>query len=127
MLPNVLLHNQEGKRFVDISTSSGTGALAKGHGVAFADLENSGDEDIFILMGGPSPAIVMTAASSRILADMEMTGSHFALSAPGQIARQSALESRLRLKIHSTEPEPSAGLLEAADPLAHPHSNSTSG
>ncbi len=54
-LPNVLLHNQEGKRFVDISTSSGTGALAKGHGVAFADLENSGDEDIFILMGGPSP------------------------------------------------------------------------
>lgn len=53
LIPNVLLHNQEGKRFVDVSASSGTGALAKGHGVAFGDLNNDGDEDIFVVMGGP--------------------------------------------------------------------------
>jgi hypothetical protein len=53
LMPNVLLHNQEGKRFVDITTSSGTGAMAKGHGIAFADLNNDGDEDIFVVMGGP--------------------------------------------------------------------------
>jgi tetratricopeptide (TPR) repeat protein len=63
VMPNVLLHNSPdnsphnpgGRRFTDITTSSGTGALAKGHGVAFADLNNDGDEDIFIVMGGPSP------------------------------------------------------------------------
>ena len=52
LLPNVLLHNQQGKRFADISASSGTGALAKGHGVAFADFNNDGDEDLFVEMGG---------------------------------------------------------------------------
>ncbi len=55
LLPNVLLHNQGGKRFTDITASSGTGALAKGHGVAFADLNNDGDQDLFVVMGGPQP------------------------------------------------------------------------
>jgi tetratricopeptide (TPR) repeat protein len=52
ILPNVLLHNKEGKRFVDISASSGAGAIAKGHGIAFADLGNNGNEDIVANMGG---------------------------------------------------------------------------
>ncbi len=55
LIPNVLFHNDGGKRFVDISASSGTGALAKGHGVAFGDLNNDGDEDLFVVMGGPQP------------------------------------------------------------------------
>ena len=55
LLPNVLLRNQDGKHFVDISTSSGTGALAKGHGIAFADLRNSGEVDIFANLGGAEP------------------------------------------------------------------------
>ena len=55
MLPNVLLHNQGGKRFVDITASSGTGELHKGHGVAFADIDNDGDEDILTVIGGATP------------------------------------------------------------------------
>lgn len=55
LMPNVLLHNQDGKHFTDITASSGTGALAKGHGVAFGDLNNDGDEDLFVVMGGPQP------------------------------------------------------------------------
>ena len=53
LLPNRLYRNEEGKRFVDITTSSGTGAISKGHGVAFADLANNGNEDLLIVMGGP--------------------------------------------------------------------------
>jgi hypothetical protein len=55
LVPNVLLHNKEGKSFVDITASSGTGELHKGHGVAFVDIDNDGDEDILTVIGGAAP------------------------------------------------------------------------
>jgi hypothetical protein len=55
MTPHVLLRNKDGKAFVDITASSGTGELHKGHGVAFADIDNDGDEDILTLTGGAIP------------------------------------------------------------------------
>ncbi|HXZ80716.1 MAG TPA: FG-GAP-like repeat-containing protein [Terriglobales bacterium] len=55
ILPNVLFHNQGGKKFMDVTASSGTGELHKGHGVAFADLDNDGDEDIVAEIGGAVP------------------------------------------------------------------------
>ena len=55
LLPNVLLRNREGKSFVDVTASSGTGELHKGHGIAFADLDNDGDEEIIAEIGGATP------------------------------------------------------------------------
>jgi hypothetical protein len=40
---------------VDITASSGTGELHKGHGVAFVDLDNDGDEEIVAEIGGATP------------------------------------------------------------------------
>jgi hypothetical protein len=56
LLPHVLLRNNEGKSFVDITQSSGTGELHKGHGIAFADLSRRGSEDIVAEIGGAVPA-----------------------------------------------------------------------
>ena len=55
LVPNVLLRNKEGKSFVDVTASSGTGELHKGHGVAFADIDYDGDEDIITSIGGAQP------------------------------------------------------------------------
>jgi tetratricopeptide (TPR) repeat protein len=55
LLPNVLLRNKEGKSFVDVTASSGTGELHKGHAIAFADLDNDGDEEIVAEVGGATP------------------------------------------------------------------------
>ena len=56
LLPHVLFRNNEGKSFVDITESSGTGELHKGHGIAFADLRRRGSEDIVAQIGGAVPA-----------------------------------------------------------------------
>jgi hypothetical protein len=53
LVPNRLFKNIGGKHFADVTNSSRLGNLQKGHGVAFADLDNDGDQDIFIEVGGP--------------------------------------------------------------------------
>ena len=55
LLPNVLLRNRGGTSFVDVTASSGTGEVHKGHGVAFADLDGDGDEEILEEIGGAVP------------------------------------------------------------------------
>jgi hypothetical protein len=40
---------------VSVTASSGTGELHKGHGIAFADLDRDGDEDIVAEIGGAVP------------------------------------------------------------------------
>ncbi len=49
---NRMFKNVEGKRFADITASSGTGHLQKGHAVACGDWDSDGNIDIFIEMGG---------------------------------------------------------------------------
>jgi tetratricopeptide (TPR) repeat protein len=55
LVPNVLLHNRGGQSFTDVTASSGTGELHKGHGIAFADLDDDGDEEILEELGGSTP------------------------------------------------------------------------
>jgi hypothetical protein len=56
MMPHVLLRNEEGKKFSDVTTVAGMGELHKGHGVAFADLARTGHEDILAGLGGAVPS-----------------------------------------------------------------------
>ena len=65
LVPNVLFRNHDGKYFVDITTSSGTGHLQKGHGVAIGDLNNDGNEDIFVKIGGAVPGDKYASALFR--------------------------------------------------------------
>jgi tetratricopeptide (TPR) repeat protein len=55
LVPSLLLRNRGGGSFVDVTASSGTGELHKGHGVAFADLDRDGDEDLVFEVGGATP------------------------------------------------------------------------
>jgi hypothetical protein len=55
LMPNVMLRNDGGRRFEDVTAMTGTGHLQKGHGVAFADWDRDGDADIFLEAGGAVP------------------------------------------------------------------------
>ena len=56
LMPNLMFHNVGGKRFEDFTAQSGLGHLQKGHGVAFADFDHDGDQDLFHQLGGFVPA-----------------------------------------------------------------------
>lgn len=55
LMPNVMYRNDRGRRFQDITFAGGFGHLQKGHGVAFGDLDNDGDQDLFQQLGGAFP------------------------------------------------------------------------
>jgi hypothetical protein len=55
LIPNILLRNDAGRRFQDVTEATGTGHLQKGHGIAFADLDQDGDQDIVLNAGGAVP------------------------------------------------------------------------
>jgi hypothetical protein len=55
LMPNVALRNDRGRRFQDISQSAGLGHLQKGHGIAFVDIDNDGDQDIYHQLGAFYP------------------------------------------------------------------------
>ncbi len=52
LMPNLLFRNEEGRQFLDVTAAAGVGHLQKGHGVAFADFDHDGDQDIFVEVGG---------------------------------------------------------------------------
>jgi hypothetical protein len=52
LVPNRMFKNVSGARFAEITASSRTGHLQKGHAVSCADWDNDGDVDIFIETGG---------------------------------------------------------------------------
>lgn len=53
--PNVMFLNQGASGFADVTMSGGFGHLQKGHGVSFADIDNDGDQDVYVQMGGQLP------------------------------------------------------------------------
>jgi FG-GAP-like repeat/ASPIC and UnbV len=52
LIPNRMFKNVGGTRFSEITGTSGTGHLQKGHGVACGDWDRDGDNDVFIETGG---------------------------------------------------------------------------
>ncbi len=55
IMPNVMYRNEGGQGFRDVTIPGGFGHLQKGHGIAFADLDNDGDQDIYAQTGGAFP------------------------------------------------------------------------
>ena len=91
-----LLHNKGGQTFVDVTASSGTGDLHKGHGVAFADLDQDGDEEIVFEVGGATPG---DAHALRLFENPGHGNDWIALKLVGVKTNRAAIGARIAVTV----------------------------
>ncbi len=96
MTPSVLLRNDGGKSFVNVTASSGTGEIHKGHGVAFADLDNDGGQDIVFKVGGATPG---DAHAFRLFQNPGHDGDWLGLSLVGTKTNRAAVGARITVTV----------------------------
>lgn len=96
--PKMLLHNAEGKYFTDITASSGTGDLHKGHAVAFADLGNNGYEDLLVSIGGATPG---DAHQFRVFENSGNGNDWITVKLVGVKSNRSGIGARIRLTVQN--------------------------
>jgi hypothetical protein len=96
LMPNVLLRNDGGRRFEDVTATTGTGHLQKGHGVAFADWDRDGDADIFLEAGGAVPG----DRAHNVLFQNSGYGHHWlTVKLVGVRTNRAALGARIRIDL----------------------------
>jgi hypothetical protein len=97
LMPNFMFWNRAGRRFVDVTTASGTGHLQKGHGVAFADVDNDGDQDVYENIGG----FVKGDEYSKVLFENPGHGNNWVrLRLTGVRSNRPAIGARIRVVVH---------------------------
>jgi len=95
VVPNKLFKNINGKSFLDVTTSARVGNLQKGHAVSFADLDNDGNEDIYIKMGG---AYTADAYENSLYLNPGQNSNHWInLSLQGTFSNRAAIGARIKI------------------------------
>ena len=98
LVPNRMFRNDAGEQFQDVTTSGGFGHLQKGHGIAFADIDNDGDQDIFAQLGG---AYEGDRAYSALFENPGHGNRWITLRLQGATTNRAAIGARIRVTVRS--------------------------
>ena len=97
IVPNKLYHNLGGKKFEDITYATNTGHIQKGHAVAFADIDNDGDQDIYEVLGGANEG---DRFRNVLFENSSVTGNHWIkLKLEGVTSNKAAIGARVKIKV----------------------------
>ncbi len=94
LIPNRMFRNDGGKRFQEVTTSGGFGNLQKGHAIAFADINNDGEQDIFSVVGGAAEA---DTGHSQLFANPGHGNNWLKLKLEGVKTNRAAIGARIKV------------------------------
>ncbi len=97
---NLMFKNVDGLRFDDVTTSSGTGHLQKGHGVSFADWDGDGDLDLFVELGGATPG---DQAYNALFQNPGLGRQWLKVKLVGTKTNRAALGAKIRVDVKSAD------------------------
>ncbi|HYV84282.1 MAG TPA: CRTAC1 family protein [Patescibacteria group bacterium] len=98
LIPNRFFRLADGKVFQEITYSAGVGNIQKGHGVAPADIDNDGDLDAFVEMGGWYEADI---AHSNLFRNPGNHNHWVTLRVEGRKSNRSAIGARVRVRVRT--------------------------
>lgn len=98
VIPNRMFRNRGGKQFEEVTFEGGFGHIQKGHAVAFADIDQDGDQDIYSSMGG---AYEGDGFANVLFENPGTTDSHawITLRLEGRESNRSAIGARLTVTV----------------------------
>jgi hypothetical protein len=96
LIPNRMFRNAEGRAFQDVTTAGNFGHLQKGHAIAFGDVDNDGDQDVFEEMGG---AFLADKAYSALYLNPGGRNHWLRLELQGVRSNRSAIGARIKVEL----------------------------
>jgi hypothetical protein len=96
LVPNRMFKNDGGRRFEDVTTAGGFGHLQKGHAIAFGDLDDDGDQDIYAAMGG---AFTGDVAHNALFENPGSTNHFLKLELSGTRSNRAAIGARVHVTV----------------------------
>jgi hypothetical protein len=98
IIPNRMFRNAEGRQFQDVTATGGFGHLQKGHGISFADLDNDGDQDVYLVTGG---AAAGDHSRNALFLNPGHENRWLTLRLEGTASNRAAIGARLRLVLET--------------------------
>ena len=96
LIPKRMFRNAEGRAFQDVTTAGNFGHLQKGHAIAFGDVDNDGDQDVFEEMGG---AFLADKAYSALYLNPGGATTGCGLELEGVRSNRSAIGARIKVEL----------------------------
>jgi tetratricopeptide (TPR) repeat protein len=100
VVPNRMFLNKGGKSFDEVTSAGGFGHIQKGHGVAFADIDRDGDQDIYAVMGGAFEGDLFT---NVLFENPGFDNNWVTIQLTGNLSGKDAIGSTIELQLSNGE------------------------